>query len=199
MKFSMMQVARLLDGGAGGEAGRKEGVKWVVGGMATLLTGNKVSALTMFTRGVALLERSWRERNPDFEGDFKARIAESIKFYEETHRHPTNRTLHTIGIPMIVGGAVGLLVMPSFRPLWLASAGAFSLGWALNILGHSGFEKNKPAFSADPLSFITGPIWDWKQLVEKAEGPFAEFVRGLLKLQGKGGTIEAEAVPAAAT
>lgn len=160
-------IVRILEAGPGGEAGRKEGEKWAIAGMATLLTGNKLASLSMFARGVALLERGWRERHPEFTGGFKERVAESVRFYEETHRHPTNRLLHQVGIPMIVGGAAGLLLAPAFRPVWLASAGSFALGWGLNILGHARFEKNRPAFSADPLSFMTGPLWDVKQLLAR--------------------------------
>jgi len=159
------QIARILEAGPGGELGRREGEKWAIAGMATLLTGNKPAALSMFARGVALLERNWRERHPEFEGGFKNRIAESVRFYEETHKNPVNRRLHQVGIPMIVGGALGLILAPAYRPVWLASAGSFAVGWGLNILGHSKFEKNRPAFSADPLSFMTGPLWDVKQLL----------------------------------
>ncbi len=162
-----IQLKKILEAGQGGEAGRKEGERWAIAGMATLLTGQKASALTMFARGVALLERAWRERNPDFQGGFKERVAESVRFYEETHQHPVNRRLHQIGIPLIVGGAAGLVLAPAFRPLWLASAGSFAVGWGLNILGHAAFEKNRPAFSADPLSFVTGPLWDLKPLVDR--------------------------------
>jgi uncharacterized membrane protein YGL010W len=90
-----------------------------------------------------------------------------VRYYEETHQHPTNRLLHRIGIPLIVGGAAGLLLAPAFRPVWFASAGAFTLGWGLNLVGHAAFEKNRPAFSADPLSFVTGPLWDLKALVAR--------------------------------
>ena len=158
-----IEIMRLLEAGKGGEEGRREGIKWAVGGMATLLTGQKAAALGMFARGVAQLERSWRERHPDFAGGLRERVAESVRFYEETHAHPMNRRLHQIGIPMIVGGAAGLLLAPSFSPPWFASAGLFAIGWGLNIVGHSAYEKNRPAFSADPLSFITGPLWDVKQ------------------------------------
>lgn len=171
------RVVKILMAGKGGEAGRQEGMKWAVGGMATLLTGQKASALGMFARGVALLEKSWRERHPEFEGGFKERVAESVRFYEETHAHPTNRKLHQVGIPMIVGGAAGLLLAPAYRPVWLASAGLFAVGWGLNIVGHSVYEKNRPAFSADPLSFITGPLWDLKQTV--GDGKLAAFATKL--------------------
>ena len=171
MKLKLIEsVSRVLQAGQGGEAGRKEGIKWAVGGMATLLTGQKTAALGMFARGFAQLERGWREKHPEFQGDFKARVAESVRFYESTHQNGVNRQLHLIGIPMIVGGAIGLLATPSFSPPWLASAGAFTAGWALNIVGHAAFEKNAPAFADDPLSFIVGPLWDARQVVAGLTG-----------------------------
>jgi len=163
-------ITRALQAGPGGEAGRKEGIKWAVGGMATLLTGQKAAALTMFARGFGRLERAWREKHPEFQGDLKARVAESVRFYEATHQNGVNRQLHLVGIPMIVGGAVGLLTTPSFSPFWFGAAGAFTAGWALNILGHAAFEKNAPAFADDPLSFIVGPLWDARQMITKVRG-----------------------------
>jgi len=72
-----------------------------------------------------------------------------------------------VGIPMIVGGALGLLAAPSFTPPWAASAALFGAGWALNIVGHRRFEHNAPAFFEDPLSFLAGPVWDVKNLVSR--------------------------------
>jgi hypothetical protein len=170
MKHALTRiVSKVLTAGPGGEAGRKEGVKWAVGGMATLLSGQKLAALTMFARGFGQLERGWRERHPEFQGDFKARVDAAITFYEATHQNPVNRQLHLVGIPMIVGGAVGLIASPSFSPPWIASAGAFTAGWALNIVGHAAFEKNAPAFADDPLSFIVGPIWDARQMLARGK------------------------------
>lgn len=141
---------------------RNRNLAYTVGGMAALLTGRKVAALSLFGKGLAGLEKQWRENHPDFEGDLADRWEEAISFYEETHVEPTNRVLHKVGIPMIVGGATGLLLFRPFRPLWLTSASSFTLGWALNIVGHSKYEKNAPAFADDPLSFIAGPVWDLK-------------------------------------
>jgi hypothetical protein len=161
-------VTRVLTAGAGGEASRKEGLKWAVGGMATLLSGQKAAAVTMFARGVGQLERAWRERHPEHPEGLKARLDASVAFYASTHQHPINRQLHLVGIPLILGGAVGLLATPSFSPPWFASAGAFTTGWALNIVGHVAFEKNAPAFADDPLSFVAGPLWDAGQLLASA-------------------------------
>ena len=84
-----------------------------VGGMAALFAGRKVMAVTLFTRGVIGIEKQWRANNPDFEGGFKARWDRSVEFYDGTHQDKTNRWLHIVGIPMIVGGAAGLLAFPA--------------------------------------------------------------------------------------
>jgi hypothetical protein len=139
-------------------------VKYAAAGMAALLAGHKVIGLGLFARGVVGLERQWRAKHPAFAGGFAERWAEATRFYESTHRHTVNRALHIAGIPMILGGAVGLVASPSFTPAWWLSAGSFAAGWALNIVGHSVFEKNRPAFADDPLSFVAGPVWDLRQV-----------------------------------
>lgn len=136
------------------------------GGMVLLLGGRKVLALGTFAKGLKGLEEEWREVN-DFDGTLVERWERAVAFYEETHQDPTNRKLHVIGIPIIVGGAVGLLLFPSYRPLWMLSAGAFTFGWVLNFIGHGIFEKKAPAFADDPLSFLAGPVWDLQQLRKK--------------------------------
>lgn len=139
-------------------------IAFAVGGMGALAAGGKLSALALFAKGVQGLEATWREKHPEFTGGFGERWRKAAEFYEATHQNPTNRVLHMVGIPMIVGGAVGLLVSPSFSPPWVASAGTFAAGWALNIAGHAFFEKNAPAFADDPLAFVAGPLWDLQQL-----------------------------------
>lgn len=141
----------------------------LAGGMALLMTGGKMSALAMFGSGLKSLEEDWRSRNPDVKG-FKDRWNRALEFYDATHQNQVNRALHTVGIPMIVGGAVGLLLSPRLTPPWLGSAGLFASGWVLNIAGHAIFEKNRPAFTEDPLSFVAGPAWDVKRMVEKVGG-----------------------------
>lgn len=145
------------------------GVALTVAGMGALCAGFKKSALTLFGAGVRLLEKDWRARHPDFEGDGGERWQRSLAFYRDTHQNGTNRTLHLIGIPLIVGGAAGLFASKPFSPvtgvLWAGSLGAFATGWALNIIGHAAFEKRAPAFSEDGLSFIAGPVWDLQELL----------------------------------
>jgi uncharacterized membrane protein YGL010W len=142
----------------------------LLGGMGALMAGRKRAGLTMFARGAWGLEKGWRQKHPEFDGSFKQRWALSVAFYEQTHQNDKNRWLHMVGIPMIVGGAAGLLAATPKRPLWRASAWLFGVGWTLNFIGHGVFEKNAPAFADDPLSFIAGPAWDLIQWRRKLQG-----------------------------
>lgn len=145
------------------------GVALSVAGMGALCAGFKLSALSLFGAGVRLLEKDWRARHPDFQGNASERWQASLSFYRDTHQNGTNRTLHLIGIPLILGGAAGLFASRPLSPitgtLWAGSLGAFATGWALNILGHAAFEKRAPAFSDDGLSFIAGPVWDLQEML----------------------------------
>jgi hypothetical protein len=138
----------------------------LVSGMGLLLTGQKLGALALFGSGLKTLEAQWRERHPECE-TLEERWRQALEFYDKTHQNEINRLLHTAGIPMILGGAIGLLLSSPLSPPWFGSAGFFGLGWLLNIIGHTAFEKNRPAFAEDPLSFIAGPIWDFQRLIER--------------------------------
>lgn len=166
---AMMRGRGRGDGAPGSDV-RREGVRWAVTGMATLLSGQKLPALGMFARGVALLEAQWRADHPEVGPGLRDRLAAALEFYERTHQDKKNRFLHVVGIPMVVGGAVGLIAAPAFTPVWWGSAGLFVVGWQLNIAGHIFFEKNKPAFADDPLAFVAGPVWDMKQLIAGLRG-----------------------------
>jgi hypothetical protein len=151
------------------------GVALAVGGMGALCFGLKGTALTLFAAGIRTLELDWRKRHPEFHGSAGDRWQAALEFYRETHQNPTNRTLHVIGIPLIVGGALGLFASRPLSPasggLWLGSLAAFGSGWALNILGHVVHERRAPAFSEDGLSFLAGPVWDLQELMRRASHP----------------------------
>ena len=142
----------------------------VAGGRLGLTAGGKVVPLALFTKGLAGLEDAWRRDHPEFEGGLAERWSASIAFYEATHRDPTNRLLHTVGIPMILGGALGMLAAPRYTPPWWLANGSWTCGWVLNFIGHGVFEKAAPAFSDDPLSFVAGPAWDFVRLRERVAG-----------------------------
>lgn len=138
--------------------------------MGALCAGFKLSALTLFGAGIKLIEKDWRARHPEFAGGPAERWQASLDFYRATHQNRTNRALHLIGIPLIVGGAAGLFASKPLSPvrgaLWAGSLGAFATGWALNFVGHAAFEKRAPAFSDDGLSFLAGPVWDLQELLK---------------------------------
>lgn len=143
---------------------KKVGVAEVVVGMALVLAGKKKQGLLLFGHGFYGLEKAYRYNHPRLEPGLKARWNEAVRFYDETHQEDTNRFLHRWGIPVILLGAVGLLTARPYGTLWRVFASTFALGWLSNIVGHGKYEKNAPAFTEDPLSFIAGPVWDLKQL-----------------------------------
>lgn len=141
----------------------------VVGGMLGIMTGAKATPLAMFAVGARGLERHWRKANPDVDPAFAARWKRAIEFYDATHQDRVNRVLHIVGIPMIVGGVVGMIAAPRWTPPWWIANGSWTAGWILNFIGHGLFEKGAPAFADDPLSFIAGPVWDFMQVKKKLD------------------------------
>lgn len=85
--------------------------------------------------------------------DFKAYMAK----YNEDHQHPVNRTLHTIGIPMIVASLPILPLNP------LLGSTMFVVGWILQFIGHA-FEGKAPSFFRDPTFLLVGPMWFLKKI-----------------------------------
>lgn len=146
---------------------KKRNVASTAAGMLGVLAGRKVAGLALFAKGIHGLEKEWGKNHPEWNGSLEERFERAIEFYEETHANGVNRKLHIIGIPMIVGGAAGLLLFSPYRPLWFVSASSFTVGWVLNFIGHGLFEKKAPAFADDPMSFFVGPIWDIQQVFAK--------------------------------
>lgn len=79
-----------------------------------------------------------------------------LEKYNDTHQHPVNRGLHSVGIPMIVIS----LVVVFFN--WQWGVGLFVFGWILQFIGHA-FEGKPPAFFSNPIHLIVGPIWSIKK------------------------------------
>jgi uncharacterized membrane protein YGL010W len=85
-------------------------------------------------------------------------MSEWIGQYAESHRHPVNRLLHTLGIPMIVVAiALGLagLAWPALR---LPALVLFAAGWGLQFVGHA-FEGKPPEFFKDWRFLFVGLRW----------------------------------------
>ncbi|MBX3273603.1 MAG: DUF962 domain-containing protein [Sandaracinaceae bacterium] len=145
----------------------------LAGGAVTLMAGGKLTPIAMFLAGMKGLEDEWRKAHPDFHGSLAERFQLAIEHYDATHQHPTNRLLHTVGIPMVLGGFVGMLAAPRYSPPWWIANGSWTAGWALNFVGHGLYEKGEPAFATDPLGPIAGPVWDFVRLRDKLFGAAA--------------------------
>lgn len=145
----------------------------VVAGGVALVAGAAALSLVPIGIGMRGMERAWRERH-GFQGTWGERWARSERFYEGTHQNRTNRGLHMVGMPFIVGGTLGLMVssplLPITWPVYAMSTASFVGGWALNLVGHAAFEKNGPAFADDPLSFLAGPAWELGLLRRRLAG-----------------------------
>ncbi len=88
-------------------------------------------------------------------------MADWIAEYARSHRHPVNRACHTVGIPMVTLGVLGLLLAPVVAGLWKAALGCFAVGWAFQFTGHA-FEGKPPEFFKDWRFLFVGLRW-WAQ------------------------------------
>jgi uncharacterized membrane protein YGL010W len=83
---------------------------------------------------------------------------EWVEEYSESHQHPVNKLMHTIGIPMI---ALSILLIPiSFfvAGFWRIALGLFVIGWILQFIGHY-FEGKPPEFLKDYRFLFVGLRW----------------------------------------
>jgi uncharacterized membrane protein YGL010W len=88
-------------------------------------------------------------------------LREYLAQYHQEHTKLGTKLTHMVGIPMIVASFPTALVNPP------VAGGLFVGGWALQLIGHKVFEKNKPSFLADPYYLLVGPVWvaaEWMQL-----------------------------------
>jgi uncharacterized membrane protein YGL010W len=89
-------------------------------------------------------------------------LREYLDQYAAEHTQLGTRLTHMIGIPMIVAS---LPLLPLAPPV---GGALFVGGWIFQFIGHYLFEKNQPAFVADPFYLLVGPIWvaiEWAQLL----------------------------------
>jgi uncharacterized membrane protein YGL010W len=84
--------------------------------------------------------------------------ADWIAEYGRAHTHPVNRSCHTVGIPLIAGSVVLFVAAVAVPRLWIASAGLFIAGWALQLIGHA-YEGKPPEFLKDGRFLFVGLRW----------------------------------------
>ena len=85
----------------------------------------------------------------------------SLTLYDEHHKHPVNRALHMIAIPVGFSSVVVVWWHPILGLLLIPAA----LGLA--TLGHA-IEGNQPAFMKNPAAIFVAPVWLFKFLTGKA-------------------------------
>ena len=90
-------------------------------------------------------------------------IREWIDRYEESHKHPINRTFHTLGIPMIAISLPLFLVAPLFRGFWKIPLSLFTVGWIFQFAGHV-VEGKPPEFFKDWRFLFVGVRWCWSKI-----------------------------------
>ncbi len=85
----------------------------------------------------------------------------SLTLYDELHKHPVNRALHTIAIPMGFSSVVVVWWHPIIGLLLIPAA------LALATFGHV-IEGNQPAFVKNPAAIFVAPVWLFRFLTGKA-------------------------------
>jgi uncharacterized membrane protein YGL010W len=81
-----------------------------------------------------------------------------IAQYSESHQHPVNRMLHTLGIPMIavaLAMAIAGIFVSALLPI---AAVLFVVGWIFQFVGHA-FEGKAPEFFKDWRFLLVGLRW----------------------------------------
>jgi uncharacterized membrane protein YGL010W len=92
---------------------------------------------------------------------------EWIAQYGQSHTHPVNRALHTLGIPMIAISIPLFAVAYFVDGFWLVPAGLFIIGWIFQFVGH-GIEGKPPEFFKDPRFLLVGLRWWFAKMRGKA-------------------------------
>jgi len=135
------------------------------------------------------------------------RLESLLREYEQSHRHPVNRAIHKVCVPLILfhvlamldwvelaridalGGrgltlghltliatlgwylsldrflallvgtfSLACLVAAVWVPVWAVCAIAV-VAWALQLWGHSHWERSRPAFAREPVQLLVGPLF----------------------------------------
>jgi uncharacterized membrane protein YGL010W len=94
-------------------------------------------------------------------------MAEWVRQYAESHQHPVNRTLHTLGIPMIVVSLVLAVMSFAWPAFWRPALALFLVGWVFQFIGHA-VEGKPPEFFKDWRFLFVGLRWWLAKMAGKA-------------------------------
>ena len=65
--------------------------------------------------------------------------------------------------------SIAFYFLGAAMPLWL-NAALFVLGWIFQFIGHSVYEKKKPAFLRNFVHLLVGPLWILNDLIPVVKG-----------------------------
>jgi uncharacterized membrane protein YGL010W len=65
--------------------------------------------------------------------------------------------------------SIGFYFLGAAMPMWLNVA-LFALGWIFQGIGHSVYEKRKPAFVRNFVHLLVGPLWILNDLIPVVKG-----------------------------
>ena len=94
-------------------------------------------------------------------------MSDWIAQYALSHQHPTNRLLHTLGIPMIAVSILLAVVAVMVPQLWIVAGALFAIGWILQFIGHA-FEGKPPEFFKDWRFLFVGLRWWFAKMSGRA-------------------------------
>jgi uncharacterized membrane protein YGL010W len=86
-----------------------------------------------------------------------------ISEYEQAHKDPVNRALHTVGIPMIALSLPLFLIAPLIKGFWKVPLSLFTVGWIFQFVGHAS-EGEPPEFLKDWRFLFVGLRWWLKKI-----------------------------------
>ena len=81
-----------------------------------------------------------------------------ITEYSQSHQHPVNRLLHTLGIPIIALSVMLFIVAIFVRGVWPWALTLFVVGWIFQFVGHA-IERKPPEFVRDWRFLFVGLRW----------------------------------------
>jgi uncharacterized membrane protein YGL010W len=73
-----------------------------------------------------------------------------------------------LALPMLAV-SIAFYFLGAAMPLWL-NAALFILGWIFQFIGHSVYEKKKPAFLRNFVHLLVGPLWILNDLIPVVKG-----------------------------
>jgi hypothetical protein len=80
--------------------------------------------------------------------------------YDDEHKHPLNRALHMLAIP--VGFSSIFIVWFHWEIALLLIPAAFALAWTGHLI-----EGNRPATVTNPLLVFVAPVWMLRRLLAR--------------------------------